>query len=205
MKIASWRRLRISIIPRTLALTMCLIAGDERAVVLLLLVPPAVFGREDRADEHLVDRRVELNPREALGEGAAIVGEQPREVRVLEIADPVGHAEMAQIDDRRDVAPLQIGEGQIGEIPVELVGAKVGLVDRRAVAEVIDPDLLDAVEILAPALVMAARRHLVDACLPVIDGRDAVLDPGREHEIGDESVSLGRSNRPVRQPPPARS
>jgi hypothetical protein len=36
---------------------------------------------------------------------------------------------------------------------------------------------------------MAAHRHLVDAGLAVIDRRDAVLDPGREHEVGDGSVS----------------
>ena len=44
-----------------------------------------------------------------------------------------------------------------------LAGPEIGLVDRRAVAEIIDPDLLDAVEILAPPFVVAARLHLVDA------------------------------------------
>ena len=189
MKIASWRRLRISIIPRTFALTRCLSAVMNERVVLLLLVPPAVFRREDGADEHLVDRRVELHPREALGEGAGIIGEQPREIGVLEIAEPVGHAEVAQVDDRRDLAALQLGEGEVGEFPVELVRAEIGLVDRRSVAEEIDADFLDAVEILAPPLVMAADLHLVDAGLAVIDGRDAVLDPGREHEVGDDLVS----------------
>ena len=174
----------------TLALTMCLSAVMNERVVLLLLVPPAVFRREDRADEHLVDRRVELHPRIALGELAGISGEQPREIGVLEIAEPIGHPEVAKVDDRRDVAPLQLGEGEVGEFPVELVGPEVGLVDRRPVAEEIDADFLDAVEILAPALIMAADRHLVDAGLAVVDRRDAVFDPGREHEVGDDSVSV---------------
>ena len=43
--------------------------------------------------------------------------------------------------------------------------------DRRAVAKEVDPDLLDAIEILAPALVVAADLHLVDARLAVIDRR----------------------------------
>ena len=71
----------------------------------------------------------------ALGELAGIVREQPREVGVLEIADPVGHAEVAEVDDRRDVAPLQLGEGDVGEFPVELVGAEEGAVERRPVAQ----------------------------------------------------------------------
>jgi hypothetical protein len=48
---------------------------------------------------------------------------------------------------------------------------------------------------------MAADLHLVDAGLAMIDRRDAVLDPGREHEVGDRAISLGllqRFPRPVR-------
>src|SRR6185369_17511086 len=116
-------------------------------------VPPAVFRREDRADEHLVDRGVELYPRVAFGEFARIGGEQPREVRVLEVPDPVGNSEMAEVDDRRDVALLELGEGELGELPIKFVGAEIGLVERRSVAEEIDPDLLDAVEIFPPSLV----------------------------------------------------
>ena len=98
---------------------------------------------------------------------------------------------MAEVDDRRDVAAFQLGKGEVGELPVELVGAKVRLVDRRTVAKIVDPDFLNAVEVLAPALVMATDLHLVDSGLAVVDGRDAVLDPGREHEVGDDSVSVG--------------
>ena len=64
--------------------------------------------REGGADEHLVDRRVELHPRIALGERARVVGEQLGKVGVLEVADPVGHAEVAEVGDRRDVAPPQL-------------------------------------------------------------------------------------------------
>ncbi len=98
---------------------------------------------------------------------------------------------MTEVDDRSDLAAPQFGEGEVGELPVELVGAEEGPVERRAVAKIVDPDFLDAVEVLPPALVMAAGGHLVDAGLAVIDRRDAVLDPGREHEVGDDSVSLG--------------
>ena len=92
--------------------------GDEGPVAHQLLVPPAEGGRELGADEHLVDRGVELDPREAMREGAGILGKQLGEVRVLEVADPVGHAEVAQVDDGNDAALLQPGERQIGELPV---------------------------------------------------------------------------------------
>jgi len=96
---------------------------------------------------------------------------------------------VAEIDDRRDVALLELGEGLVRELPVKLVGTEIGLVDRRPVTEKVDPDLLDAIEILAPPFVMAADLHLVDSGLAMIDRRDAVLDPGREHEVGDGSLS----------------
>ena len=165
---------------------------DEALVRLQLLVPPAVLGREDRADEHLVDRRIELNPRVPFRERRSIVGEQLREVGILEIADPVRNPEMAEVDDRSDVAPPQLREGDVGEFPVVLARAEIGLVDRRTVAEIVDPDLLDAVEILSPFFVVAAQLHLVDARLSIVDRRDAVLDPGREHEVSDDPISLGR-------------
>ena len=95
---------------------------------------------------------------------------------------------MAEIDNRRDLAPLQVREGEVGKFPVELGGSEIDLVDWWAIAKEVDSDFLDTVEILAPTLVMAAGRHLVDARLTVIDRRDAVLDPGREHEVGDGSV-----------------
>ena len=60
---------------------------------------------------------------------------------------------------------------------------------RHIVRRVLDADLLDTVEVLLPAPVMVAGLHLVDPRLAVVDGRDAVLDPGREHEVGDGSFS----------------
>src|SRR3954470_678045 len=110
--------------------------GDEARVVLLLLVPPAVFGGEDRADEHLVDRRVELHPREALREFAGIRSEQTREVGILEIANPVGDAEVAQIDDRRDVPAFELRERYVREFPVEFVWSQPRFVHRRTVAQI---------------------------------------------------------------------
>src|SRR6476469_4541240 len=97
---------------------------------------------------------------------------------------------MAEIDDRRDAALFQLREGDVRKLPVELVRTEVGLVDRWPVAEKIDADFLDAVEILAPPVIMSAGLHLVDAGLAVVDGGDAVFDPRSEHEVGDDWVSV---------------
>ena len=86
---------------------------DEGLITRKLLVPPAVGGRERGADEHLVDRRVELNPGKTLGEGPGIPGEELGKVGVLEVADPVGHAEVAEVDDRHDIAPVELTEGLV--------------------------------------------------------------------------------------------
>jgi hypothetical protein len=159
--------------------------GDEAPVSGQLLVPPAIFRREDRADEHLVDGRIELHPGETFGERACISREELWKIWVLEIADPVGHAEMAEVGDRHDVAALEVREGDVGELPVIAAGRQIGAVNRRAVAQIVESHFVDEIEILPPALIMEAGVHLVDADAAVVDGRDAVLDPGGEHEVGD--------------------
>ena len=107
---------------------------------------------------------------------------------------------MAEIDDRNDVAPLDLGESHVGEGPVIAARADEGLVERRAVAQDLDVELVEQVEIRPPVLVMAALLHLVDAGAAIVDGRDAVLDPGREHEGGEHRALplralAGRSKR----------
>jgi hypothetical protein len=93
---------------------------------------------------------------------------------------------MTKVDDRSDVAPLQLGEAQVRELPIVLVGPEQSPVKRRTVAKEMDSELVDAVEVGLPVPVMTARLHLVDPGPAAVDGRDAVLDPGREHEIGDD-------------------
>ena len=78
-------------------------------------------------------------------------------------------------------------EGEVGELPVMLAGAAQRPVERRPVAQEMDAELVDAVEVGLPVPVMAAHLHLVDPGAAAVDGRNAVLDPGRENEIGDES------------------
>jgi len=178
--------------------------GDKTPVRPQLLVPPSVFRGEDGADEHFVHRRVELHPGEAFGEGGSIGREEVREVRVLEIADPVGNAEMAEVDDRRNIAPLQIVHCQVGEFPVVPARGEKCLVKRRPEAKEGNAEILDAVEVLAPAAIMIARLHLVDARLAVVDRGDAVFDPCREHEIGYCRLSSISPRMEVRRSPRCR-
>ncbi|MEA3053175.1 MAG: hypothetical protein QOG72_2078, partial [Sphingomonadales bacterium] len=56
------------------------------------------------------------------------------------------------------------------------------------IAQEMDSQLVAAIEIGLPVPVMAAYLHLVDAGTAAVDGRNAVLDPGREDEIGDEAL-----------------
>ncbi len=83
---------------------------DERMIILFLLVPPPVFRGEDRTDEHLVDWSEELHPGEALGKFSGIIGKQPRKIWILEITEPVRNAEVAEVDDGRDVAAFEVRE-----------------------------------------------------------------------------------------------
>jgi hypothetical protein len=60
-----------------------------------LLVPPSIGRRKCRADKHLIDRREQLHPGKTLSKRRSIAREEFGKVRVLEIPDPVGDAEMA--------------------------------------------------------------------------------------------------------------
>ena len=71
--------------------------------------------RRSRANEHLVHRCIELEPRIPLRERRGICREQPGKVRVLEIPDPIGHAEVAEVGYRNDLSATKIVEGKIGE------------------------------------------------------------------------------------------
>ena len=92
--------------------------GDERPVALEAFVPQPEHRREFGANIHLVDRGVELNPRKAPREIPRIAREQLGKIGVLEVADPVGHTEMAEVGDRHDPPPAQLAERLVGERPV---------------------------------------------------------------------------------------
>ena len=67
--------------------------------------------------------------------------------------------------------------------------------NRRAVAEKADVEIVaHQLEVGPPVLVMAALLHLVDARAAVVDGRKAVLDPGREHEGRGRHYASSRSD-----------
>src|SRR5450830_1268652 len=144
---------------------------DEGAVAAQLLVPPAVQGGKLGADRHLVDGRVQLQPGIAAGKGARVIGEAAGEIRVLEIAQPVGQAKMAEVDDGDQIAPLQVQQGVVGKRPVV-----------AAVAQ-----LLDQVEVEPPVAVMAALLQLIDPGLAVMNGGIAILDPGGKHEAREQA------------------
>src|SRR5450830_157457 len=160
---------------------------DEGAVAAQLLVPPAVQGGKLGADRHLVDGRVQLQPGIAAGKGARVIGEAAGEIRVLEIAQPVGQAKMAEVDDGDQIAPLQVQQGVVGKRPVVAAVAQPGAVDGRPVAQHPHAQLLDQVEGEPPVTVMAALLQLIDAGLAVMNGGIAVLDPGGKHEAREQA------------------
>ena len=154
----------------------------ESLVALQLLVPPAVGAGKERANEHFVDRRVELHPGKPLGERLGVVSKKIGKIRVLEIPDPVGNAEMAEVDDRNDVEVHQGGKCDVGKLPVIAPRADERPVQGRTVTKEMDIQFAQKLEILTPSLVVAALLHLINAPAAIVDGRDAVLDPGRKHE-----------------------
>ena len=92
---------------------------------------------------------------------------------------------MAQIDNRHDVAALEIAKPEVAKFPVVAPGAQQRLVDRRALAQVFNTQFLDEPKVFLPALLVITALHLVDTRAPTVDGGHAVFDAGTEHEVGD--------------------
>jgi hypothetical protein len=145
-------------------------------------VPQTPQCRIAGAHIHLVDRRVQPDPWIAAREGAGVGAKQFRKIRVLEVADPVRDAEVAQIRDRLQPEPAQFRERRVGKRPVVAVRPEPGAVQRHAIAQRVHAEACRQREVLGPAPVVAALVHLVAPDAAVANGRAAVLDAGREQE-----------------------
>ena len=139
---------------------------DEGPVVLPALVPQALQGGQLGADVDLVHRRVVAHPGEARGERPGEAGEVGGPVRVLEIAGPIGHPEVAEVDDGDDPQAPHLGQDLVRELPVVAVGASVHPVVRGAVAQVPDPQAGHQRQVLAPVGVVERLLQLVHADAP---------------------------------------
>src|SRR5579883_393839 len=156
--------------------------SDKTAFGRQLLVPPAVTAGKQGADVHFVHWRVELNERKSLCECPRITCKKLREIRILKIANPIRHSEMAQIRDGYKPASFQFKEGFVRKGPVKAFRPQEGPVQRRTIPEKADAELLDLVEVRFPILIMPAFLHFIDSHPPVLDRWIAVLYPGCEHE-----------------------
>jgi hypothetical protein len=153
---------------------------DERLVVAAPLVPPAETGRQDRADEGLVDRRVVADPRIAVGKGGGVLGEAVRKPRVTDANQVVGNAEVEQVRDRLEAFRAEAIQRAIGPFPVEAPGSAVDHVIWDAVAQKTHAEVPDEGEVLGISVPVPRLPQLVLAQL-ADHGRRA-FDAGRHHE-----------------------
>ena len=174
--------------------------GDEPGVGFELFVPRAFLGRHLGGDEDLVDRGVIAHPRIALRYCPAVAREQQGQIGVLEIANPVGQAEVEQVEDRHDVQSLHFVHHQIGEVPVIPAGPQEHAMDRQPVAQYAQAKVAGQCQILRPAFVMAAFVKQVAAGAAIVDGRVGAFDAGGEHEVAGLS---GRQSTAVLSRPAA--
>src|SRR3546814_19797508 len=100
---------------------------------------------------------------------------------MLEIANPVRHAEVTKIDNGNNVTPSHFAEGQVGELPIIAPRPQKGEVDWRHVSQLIKPAVLEQVTIHPPAAIMVTRPHLIDPGFPIVVCGYAVFAP--RHDI----------------------
>jgi hypothetical protein len=110
-----------------------------------------------------------------------VLGEVVRPLGVLKIFQPVGEAEVEQVDDRHDPKPPHLLHDRVQFTPHVLPAPDEDPVDRRAVAEVAQAELADELQVGLPQLVMAGVAKLVDADV-AFDRRVGALDAHAEHE-----------------------
>ncbi|GJE02959.1 hypothetical protein GMJLKIPL_4909 [Methylobacterium isbiliense] len=92
---------------------------------------------------------------------------------------------MAEIHDRGNGQPLQLGKSLVRKGPVVAVRPEVDAVVGRSPAQIFQAELADEAEVLTPPVVMARLRHLVDALNAPIAPKNrwvTVLDSRREEE-----------------------
>ena len=161
----------------------------QNAVIAAATQASTVARGKHRANIHLINRRIELDPRKTLGKSAGIRRKLRRKVRSLKVAEPFGNAEMAQVDDRHDIAALQVGECQVGEFPVVALPPVQRFVQRWPVTQVFKAECLNQRKIFLPARIVKTALHRVDTGALAVDGRRASLNTGAKHEICDAQFS----------------
>ena len=90
---------------------------------------------------------------------------------------------MQQVKNRRDSQALDLVHDLVGKAPVVLADAEMHRVIRQAVAQYLQAEGLDQLQILAPMGVMTAFIEHVAAHAAVRDGGIRALDASREHEV----------------------
>ena len=64
-----------------------------------------------------------MYPRIAKGEISRIPGEKLREIRILKVADPIRHAEMAKVGDGGDITAFHFAKHKVRKFPFVFVRA----------------------------------------------------------------------------------
>src|SRR6185312_10918179 len=80
--------------------------GNKGFITGQALVPPPVLRRKCSGYKYFVYRRIKLIIGETGCKRFGIFGKMTRPISILEVADPIGHAKMAKVDDWGYVQPF---------------------------------------------------------------------------------------------------
>jgi hypothetical protein len=126
-----------------------------------------------------------------LRDGGRVVGEVQGHLGVLEIAEPIGDAEVHEIKDRRNAKAFDLRHRLIDERPVVAAGAEVDEMVRQSVAQAGRAQVLHEREILlevavvaalfeevaADALAVGANHRWIGTSMPVAKAKSHALSP----------------------------
>src|SRR5947209_15127386 len=112
---------------------------DESLIARKSFVPPTKLGGDLRGNEDFVDGCVKSYPGESLGEGARVLCKKLRPIRVLKVSYPIGHAEVAEVRNRRNLHLMKRVECVVRETPVVAGSAFVRRIVGRAIAQERNP------------------------------------------------------------------
>ena len=109
--------------------------GDKTLLRSEPFVPNPIPSAVPRRHVNLVHRRVSAHPRIALSHGSGVTRELDGHFGILKISHPIRHAEMKQIENRRNAEAFDFRQCFIGKRPVVTVWSEMNAVIRKSVTQ----------------------------------------------------------------------
>src|SRR5579875_1069484 len=155
-------------------------------------VPPAILPRKSSSNKNFIYWCIKLQVGKALCKCLGIFGKVLWKIGVLKITQPIGHAKVAKVYNRRNVQFLQPLKRHIGKLPIVFAGGYVRFVIGRAITQKANAHIFHQFKILLPFFIMPAFFHFIYPLLFAIEkyGGITIFNARGKHKLGSSHSFL---------------